>query len=407
MKALIIADNETVVKKIQDTLENNGCDTIVYRWLLKALDNVIEIAPDVTVISAFDYPRHWKTLVQFENAILEKKPVIILFRPEDISKEEIEKEIALGVKGYISELDEAGLNKLKSLLENFQDGSDDQIKKEVETVSEIEAVPAVDSEEAVDEVPTVDSLLGSEFVEQNSGMIESAGELLESLALPTVDNLFTEDSDGYLPTVDEINRLECDEPYGVTLKLEKSVTEDCELPDVDKIFSVLPELPENAIPTVDDIFSRLNVSLIDIPETDVSKNEYEMKIPETEAPVMEQTEEVFAADDETVQSEETSAFENDVLDSVEIPSIKLFENIHSEKTELPSVNDIESTCDASESAAVVNEDPRQVSVLNEAASIQLEYALIPSVDQILEEGQNLKITRKHSLLARILEMYGE
>ena len=43
MKALIIADNETVVKKIQDALENNGCDTIVYRWLLKALDNVIEI----------------------------------------------------------------------------------------------------------------------------------------------------------------------------------------------------------------------------------------------------------------------------------------------------------------------------------------------------------------------------
>ncbi len=406
MKALIIADNETVVKKIQNALENNGCDTIVYRWLLKALDNVIEIAPDVTVISAFDYPRHWKTLVQFENAILEKKPVIILFRPEDISKEEIEKEIALGVKGYISELDEAGLNKLKSLLENFQDSSDDKRQNE-ETASEIETVSDVEDEEVYDEVPTVDSLLGSEFVEQNSGMIDSAKELLDSLALPTVDNLFTEDSDGYLPTVDEINRLECDEPYGVTLKFEKSVTEDCELPDVDKIFSVLPELPENAIPTVDDIFSRLNVSLIDIPETYVSKNEYEMKIPETEAPVMEQTEEVLAADDETVQSEETSAFENDVLDSVEIPSIKLFENIHSEKTELPSVNDIESTCDASESAAVVNEKPRQVSVLNEVASIQLEYALIPSVDQILEEGQNLKITRKHSLLARILEMYGE
>lgn len=383
MKALIIADNETVVKKIQDALENNGCDTIVYRWLLKALDNVIEIAPDVTVISAFDYPRHWKILVQFENAILEKKPVIILFRPEDISKEEIEKEIALGVKGYISELDEAGLNKLKSLLENFQDGSDDQIKKEVETVSEIEAVPAVDSEEAVDEVPTVDSLLGSEFVEQNSGMIESAGELLESLALPTVDNLFTEESDGYLPTVDEINHLDCDEPYGVTLKLEKNVTEECVLPDVDKVLDALPELPENVIPTVDDIYNRLNVSLIDIPETEAAETDYEMKMPETDvsfSPEHEGSFILFSSEDHCTAGE-SSQVETERSEEADNLEEKEYEP-DGEKSELSPA-------------------------LTEALSVQLEPAVIPSVDRILDGGQNLKITRKHSLLARILEMYGE
>ena len=43
MKTLIICDDESVISKIDTFLQKNGIDTIIYRWLLKALDNLEEI----------------------------------------------------------------------------------------------------------------------------------------------------------------------------------------------------------------------------------------------------------------------------------------------------------------------------------------------------------------------------
>ena len=40
MKALLIADDDDVIKKIQTALSDDGFDVITYRWLLKALDNI-------------------------------------------------------------------------------------------------------------------------------------------------------------------------------------------------------------------------------------------------------------------------------------------------------------------------------------------------------------------------------
>jgi len=119
MKALVIADNEKVIKRINSTLESFGYDTIVYRWLLKALDNIEEISPHLIVISTEDYPRHWKTLTQFaewtQNAENQDAadsfdviqfPQVILMVGDNFSAEEEDKAKTLRVVGTFKKVDD-------------------------------------------------------------------------------------------------------------------------------------------------------------------------------------------------------------------------------------------------------------------------------------------------------------
>jgi hypothetical protein len=403
MKALIIADNEDVVKKIQDVLESDGCDTIVYKWLLKALDNIIEIAPDVTVISAFDYPRHWKTLVQFENAVLEKRPVIILFRPETISEDEIEKEIALGVKGYISELDEKGIKKLTSLVNEEKARHLSTAAEDIEDAAYVEELDT-------DEVPTVDSLLGSEFVENNSGSINSVKELLESLELPTVDNIISSELDGFLPTVDDILRpgvseviTEDERSRDVEYSSSKSIDienlKNILIPGIDSILEAVSELPVNGIPSVDDFIEKLNISLIDIPETHEEQN--------------------ISSEHEESGEKPKSESLNDacsVLEASDLPTVDDLLGMHTESSLIPTLSDIEEYLDSrmdgvADVAGYKTESCEEipaVEAIEAACSEILPSVAIPSVDEIaVNEHVQIQHRRKHSLLARILELYGE
>lgn len=403
MKALIIADNEDVVKKIQDVLESDGCDTIVYKWLLKALDNIIEIAPDVTVISAFDYPRHWKTLVQFENAVLEKRPVIILFRPETISEDEIEKEIALGVKGYISELDEKGIKKLTSLVNEEKACHLSTAAEDIEDAAYVEELDT-------DEVPTVDSLLGSEFVENNSGSINSVKELLESLELPTVDNIISSELDGFLPTVDDILRpgvseviTEDERSRNVEYSSSKSIDienlKNILIPGIDSILEAVSELPVNGIPSVDDFIEKLNISLIDIPETHEEQNISSEHEESGEKPKSESLNEACS-----------------VLEASDLPTVDDLLGMHTESSLIPTLSDIEEYLDSrmngvADVAGYKTESCEEipaVEAIEAACSEILPSVAIPSVDEIaVNEHVQIQHRRKHSLLARILELYGE
>lgn len=403
MKALIIADNEDVVKKIQDVLESDGCDTIVYKWLLKALDNIIEIAPDVTVISAFDYPRHWKTLVQFENAVLEKRPVIILFRPETISEDEIEKEIALGVKGYISELDEKGIKKLTSLVNEEKARHLSTAAEDIEDAAYVEELDT-------DEVPTVDFLLGSEFVENNSGSINSVKELLESLELPTVDNIISSELDGFLPTVDDILRpgvseviTEDERSRNVEYSSSKSIDienlKNILIPGIDSILEAVSELPVNGIPSVDDFIEKLNISLIDIPETHEEQNISSEHEESGEKPKSESLNEACS-----------------VLEASDLPTVDDLLGMHTESSLIPTLSDIEEYLDSrmngvADVAGYKTESCEEipaVEAIEAACSEILPSVAIPSVDEIaVNEHVQIQHRRKHSLLARILELYGE
>jgi hypothetical protein len=68
------------------------------------MDNIEEIAPSTIIVSAKDFPRHWKTLVQFVRYSRSKLecPIILLKGP-NFSLEEASKAFFLGNSGIVSE----------------------------------------------------------------------------------------------------------------------------------------------------------------------------------------------------------------------------------------------------------------------------------------------------------------
>ena len=117
MKAIIICDDDEVIGKVDAALASLSYDTIIYRWLLKALDNIEEIRPDIVVVNASDYPRHWKTLTQFiKSGIAGKIPDVILYVPKSFSETEKMKAQKLGIKGIFDSCDEDGMSFFRSIV---------------------------------------------------------------------------------------------------------------------------------------------------------------------------------------------------------------------------------------------------------------------------------------------------
>lgn len=121
MKALLIADDDIVINKIKSKLIDDGFDVIIYKWFVKALDNIEEIAPEVIIISASSYPRHWKTLVQFVQSGIEGfVPKIVLYCEREFDEEDVKKSEALNITGLFNSIDEEGLSELSSILSNTE-----------------------------------------------------------------------------------------------------------------------------------------------------------------------------------------------------------------------------------------------------------------------------------------------
>ena len=117
MKAIIICDDEELIGTVDSALASLSYDTIIYRWLLKALDNIEEIRPDIVVVNASDYPRHWKTLTQFiKSGIAGKIPDVILYVPNSFSETEKMKAQKLGIKGIFDSCDEDGMSFFRSIV---------------------------------------------------------------------------------------------------------------------------------------------------------------------------------------------------------------------------------------------------------------------------------------------------
>ncbi len=120
MKALIISDEENFIKTLNRFFQSHGADTIIYKWLLKALDNIEEIRPDVIVLSSSEYPRHWKTLVQFvKSGIGGDKVDIFLYEPNPVSDEDKEKIKLLGITGVFESLDDESLKVICPIFGEF------------------------------------------------------------------------------------------------------------------------------------------------------------------------------------------------------------------------------------------------------------------------------------------------
>ena len=117
MKVLLIAEEDQTINALVPAIKKSGAEIITYRWLLKALDNVEEIAPDMVVISTAEYPRHWKTFVQFtKSGFGGKVPKTILYNSKPMGNDEKEKARSLGVFGMFNSLDEKGLEEVEKYL---------------------------------------------------------------------------------------------------------------------------------------------------------------------------------------------------------------------------------------------------------------------------------------------------
>jgi hypothetical protein len=81
-----------------------GFELIRYRHIIKAMDNIDEADPSAIIISARDFPRRWKTMVQFVRTERSKEacPIIIL-KGEDFPLEASSQAFYLGVSGIVSE----------------------------------------------------------------------------------------------------------------------------------------------------------------------------------------------------------------------------------------------------------------------------------------------------------------
>ncbi len=113
MKALIISEDENVYSVLNSVLQKAGYDTIIYKWLLKALDNIEEIRPDCIVVSSSEYPRHWKTLVQFvKSGIGGDEVQVYLYEPNPMSSEDEEKARILGITDYFTSLEPGVLEEI-------------------------------------------------------------------------------------------------------------------------------------------------------------------------------------------------------------------------------------------------------------------------------------------------------
>ncbi|HTX73749.1 MAG TPA: PilZ domain-containing protein [Rectinemataceae bacterium] len=102
MKALLIVENDRIADIARFYLRPLGFEAVRYRNVLKALDNLEEIEPNAIVVSARDFPRHWKIIAQVARTSWSKdRCVIILLKGELFPFEEAAKAAHIGVNGVV------------------------------------------------------------------------------------------------------------------------------------------------------------------------------------------------------------------------------------------------------------------------------------------------------------------
>lgn len=231
MKALLVADDEKAINNISEVLKAAGYDTIVYKWLLKALDNIEEVAPHLIIVSTGDYPRHWKTLAQYATAGFgDYKPQIILYTDENFNEEEHKKAEALHVRGTFDSVTVEGLDKLREILKKADDifsgylteeeqseiSVDDLVpnakkfvEAEIEEIQTEEEATISDEEESAEPEEAAEPLgevNDEDSFDELSSKVEAAeplGEVNEEDSFDELSNMLEETNDG--------NQLESEE----------------------------------------------------------------------------------------------------------------------------------------------------------------------------------------------------
>jgi hypothetical protein len=104
MKALFLIESDRIADIARFYLRPLGFETIRYRNPIKAVDNLEEIDPDAIIISARDFPRHWKVIASMVRSAKNKDQcVIVLLKGDAFSIDEAAKAAHLGINGVVKD----------------------------------------------------------------------------------------------------------------------------------------------------------------------------------------------------------------------------------------------------------------------------------------------------------------
>jgi DNA-binding response OmpR family regulator len=121
MKLLLVVGSDDTSELISLYIRPLGFEMIRYRHIIKAMDNMDEVDPAGVIISANDFPRHWKAMVQFIRAERPKEicPVIIL-TGKNFPLESTTQAFYIGVSGIVDEtLSTSDLDRLQTIISRY------------------------------------------------------------------------------------------------------------------------------------------------------------------------------------------------------------------------------------------------------------------------------------------------
>jgi hypothetical protein len=122
MKAMLVMASDKIADLSSYYLRPLGFDIIRYRNPVKAMDNVDEIEPDAIIISAEDFPRHWKPFIQMiRTSHPKEKCIFLLLKGNRFPFDEAAKAVFLGVNGVIHEnlKDKTELARFQQVLKRY------------------------------------------------------------------------------------------------------------------------------------------------------------------------------------------------------------------------------------------------------------------------------------------------
>lgn len=122
MKAMLVMASDKVADLSGYYLRPLGFDIIRYRNPIKAMDNIDEVDPEAIIISAEDFPRHWKPFIQMVRVNRPKeKCVFLLLKGNRFPFDEAAKAVFLGVNGVIHEnlRDKSELARFQQVLKRY------------------------------------------------------------------------------------------------------------------------------------------------------------------------------------------------------------------------------------------------------------------------------------------------
>ncbi|MDR1444422.1 MAG: PilZ domain-containing protein [Treponema sp.] len=121
MKLLLVTGSDDTYDLVSLYIRPLGFELVRYRYIVKAMDNVDEIDPAGVIISANDFPRHWKAMVQFIRAERPKEMCpIILLAGKNFPLEATTQAFYIGVSGIVDEtLSTPELDRLQTIISRY------------------------------------------------------------------------------------------------------------------------------------------------------------------------------------------------------------------------------------------------------------------------------------------------